>query len=338
MGYFCRGGASSASHLLCQGSVQDSQISCFPPANFTPRQALYVDSFCWVAAGWQSTENGYPLLLHKYFPYILLLLAVVVYIPTLFWRFTAAPQLSSDLGFIMEELEHCYNHVILLASSDPDAQKTAKDFCSNLQEAEGCVKYPLAEQFLLKKRETYALAWKYLLFLLLTLSTLILACSFLLYYIFNLSQIDHFSCELHTGVVLNRSAYPPVPCKLVSVGVFQVFSCVNVCVYMILLVFLVIHTACLCAWPRQQRQLLQPYERLPAFSCAQGLSDNFSRFEDLSIYLLFLEENLSELKSFKYVQVLDSLIVGETAGYSVLLGHLSPLGQLRTTTSGVEKK
>ncbi|XP_053532774.1 pannexin-1, partial [Ictalurus punctatus] len=151
-------------------------------------------------------------------------------------------------------------------------------------------------------KDTWALAWKYLLFLLLTLSTLILACSCLLYYIFKVSQIDHFSCELHTGVVLNRSAYPPVPCKLVSVGVFQVFSCINVFVYTILLVLVVIHATCPCARQRQQRQLLKPYERLPAFVCAQGLSDSSSRFDDLSIYLLFLEENPSELKSFKYVQ------------------------------------
>lgn len=42
-----------------------SQISCFPPTNFTLRQAVYVDSFCWVAAGSQTTEDGSPLWLHK---------------------------------------------------------------------------------------------------------------------------------------------------------------------------------------------------------------------------------------------------------------------------------
>lgn len=53
----------------------------------------------------------------QFFPYILLLVAILMYIPALFWRFTAAPSLSSDLSFIMEELDRCYNRAIRLAKS-----------------------------------------------------------------------------------------------------------------------------------------------------------------------------------------------------------------------------
>uniref|UniRef100_A0AAY4CP79 LRRC8 pannexin-like TM region domain-containing protein n=1 Tax=Denticeps clupeoides TaxID=299321 RepID=A0AAY4CP79_9TELE len=74
-----------------------TQISCFSPTNFSWRQAAYVDAFCWAAL-------SAPLWLHKFFPYILLLVAILMYIPAVFWRFTAAPHLSSDLSFIMEEL------------------------------------------------------------------------------------------------------------------------------------------------------------------------------------------------------------------------------------------
>lgn len=42
-----------------------SQISCFPPTNFSLRQAMYVDSFCWVVAGSHTSEDGSPLWLHK---------------------------------------------------------------------------------------------------------------------------------------------------------------------------------------------------------------------------------------------------------------------------------
>lgn len=67
----------------------------------------------------------------QFFPYILLLLAVLVYVPALFWRFTAAPQLSSDLSFIMEELDRCYNSSIRfaksLASSNLDTKDAAED-------------------------------------------------------------------------------------------------------------------------------------------------------------------------------------------------------------------
>lgn len=67
----------------------------------------------------------------QFFPYILLLLAVIVYMPALFWRFAAAPQLSSDLSFIMEELDRCYNrairHAKSLASSNPENKDSPED-------------------------------------------------------------------------------------------------------------------------------------------------------------------------------------------------------------------
>ena len=38
-------------------------------------------------------------------------------IPALIWRFTAEPHLSSDLNFIMEELDRFYNQAIKLAKN-----------------------------------------------------------------------------------------------------------------------------------------------------------------------------------------------------------------------------
>lgn len=55
-------------------------------------------------------------LMHmKFFPYILLFVAMLVYVPALFWRFTVTPGLSSDLTFIMNELDQSYNRAIKLA-------------------------------------------------------------------------------------------------------------------------------------------------------------------------------------------------------------------------------
>lgn len=59
----------------------------------------------------------FSLSVIQFFPYILLLLAILLYIPALFWRFTAAPHLSSDLNFIMEELDRFYNRAIRLAKN-----------------------------------------------------------------------------------------------------------------------------------------------------------------------------------------------------------------------------
>lgn len=76
----------------------------------------------------------------QFFPYILLLVAVLMYTPALFWRFSAAPLLQSDLGFIMEELDRCYNRAVTLAKRmatsgllTPDRYSRTPEVHSNLQ-------------------------------------------------------------------------------------------------------------------------------------------------------------------------------------------------------------
>lgn len=65
----------------------------------------------------------------QFFPYILLLLAILLYIPALLWRFTAVPHLSSDLNFIMEELDRFYNRSIRLAKNlaSLDSKEASED-------------------------------------------------------------------------------------------------------------------------------------------------------------------------------------------------------------------
>lgn len=66
-------------------------------------------------------------LVFQFFPYILLLVAILLYLPSLFWRFAATPHLSSDLKFIMEELDKVYNRAIKAAKSvrDPNVRDGA---------------------------------------------------------------------------------------------------------------------------------------------------------------------------------------------------------------------
>lgn len=169
---------------------------------------------------------------------------------------------------------------------------------SALDLTEGCFKYPLVEQYLKTKRFSRSLVVKYLACRGLTLLTLLLACLYLGYYIQLASLTDEFPCDMQTGLLKNDSVVPPaVQCKLVAVGVFRLLSYINLVVY-VLLVPLVVYAALGPA--RQSSGFLRPYEMLPGFG-ALGLVTPF--YNDLSIYLLFLEENLSELKSFKCLQV-----------------------------------
>ncbi|XP_051965443.1 pannexin-1-like [Xyrauchen texanus] len=305
-----------------------TQISCFSPTKFSWRQAGYVDSYCWAALQTQDT-GGLPLWLHKFFPYILLLVAVSVYMPGLFWRFTGAPVLSSDLTFIMEDLDRSYNRAIKLAkhlhtSGALDSQSARVDSHSSVLDlTESCFRYPLVEQYLKTKRFSRGLLVQYLMCRGVTFLALLLACVYLCYYI-RLSITDEFQCDIRSGVVINDSSVPPaMQCKLVAVGIFQLLSYINLFVYLLLLPF------CLYAMLvpfRRTTGFLKPYEILPTIGVMQ-----FGRlaWDDLALYLLFLEENLSELKSYKCLKVLELLKEDGEVSFDIML-LLRNLGQVKT--------
>uniref|UniRef100_A0A3Q1GSX1 Pannexin n=1 Tax=Acanthochromis polyacanthus TaxID=80966 RepID=A0A3Q1GSX1_9TELE len=301
-----------------------TQISCFAPSSFSMRQAAYVDSFCWAAV--QQQADSSPMWLHKvqcrlhgFFPYILLSLAILLYIPALLWRFTAAPHISSDLSFIMEELDRFYNRAIKLAKN-----LASLDSNDSVEDTQSCFKYPLVEQYLKTKRFSHSLVVKYLACRVLTLLILLLACLYLGYYIQLASLTDEFPCDLRTGVLKNNSDVPPaIQCKLVAVGVFRLLSYINLGVY-VLLAPLVVYAALGPA--RQSSIFLRPYEILPGFGALGVVTPIYN---DLSIYLLFLSENLSELKSFKCLQVLELLQEAGDEGFDTMC-LLQSLGQVKT--------
>ncbi|XP_028818027.1 pannexin-1-like [Denticeps clupeoides] len=301
-----------------------TQISCFSPSNFSWRQAMYVDSFCWAAVQTQHLTSGdvagLPLWLHKFFPYVLLLVAVCVYSPALLWRLLAAPALFSDLTFILQELDRCYNRAINLAS-----KVVTSDTYGSVPDLSDRFKYPLVEQYLMTKRLSCSMLVFYLICRSLTLLFLILACLYLGYYIRLASLADEFACSINTGILQNDTSFPPsFQCKLVAVGVFQLLSYINLGVYVALV------PACVYAAlvpMRQSQDFLRPYQLLPTL----GVLD-FSRraWDDLGLYLLFLQENLTELKSYKCLKVLEMLKERDDGCDTMLL--LQTLGQVKTDT------
>lgn len=170
--------------------------------------------------------------------------------------------------------------------------------CSALDLTEGCFKYSLVEHYLKTKRFSRCLVVKYLACRGLTLLILLLACLYLGYYIRLASLTDEFPCDLRTGLLKNDSMVPSaVQCKLVAVGVFRLLSYINLVIY-VLLAPLVVYAAFGPA--RQSSSFLRPYEMLPGFGALGVVTPIYN---DLSMYLLFLHENLSQLKSYKCLQV-----------------------------------
>lgn len=288
-----------------------SQISCFAPGSFSWRQAAFVDAYCWAALQQGDPLHGdggqLPLWLHKFFPYILLLVAILLYLPSLCWRFTAAPHLCSDLKFIMEELDKVYNRAIQAAKSaravDAHDGGYAEPVGQSLWEiSESHFKYPIVEQYLKTKKGSRRLIGLYLGCRLLTLVTVLLATGCLGYYCGLPARTDEFACGLHSGLLRNASGVPErVQCKLVAVGVFRVLSLVHLAVYA-LLAPVVLYS--LLVPLRQRAHVLRVYEILPTFDVLQLQPQGYT---DLSLYNLFLEENVSELKSYKCLKVLESI-------------------------------
>ncbi|XP_034557662.1 pannexin-1-like [Notolabrus celidotus] len=273
-----------------------TQISCFAPSNFSWRQAAYVDSYCWAAVH----THTLPLWLHKFFPYILLLVAVMMYTPALFWRFSAAPLLQSDLSFIMEELDRCYNRAVTLARR----LTTSVMLTPDSDPTEGCFNYPLVEKFLMTKRCSRTLLFYYLLCRSLTLVTLLCACVYLGYYLRLASLTDEFGCSLRVGLLAEDPGVPDkVQCKLIAVGVFSLLSLVNLVLF-IALVPVVFYASLRPLFCHGYARFLEIYQSLPTVGV---LPSPAGQWDDLSLYLLFLEENISELKSYKYIKVLEML-------------------------------
>ncbi|XP_078514993.1 pannexin-1-like [Lissotriton helveticus] len=292
-----------------------AQISCFAPSKFSQRQAGYVDSFCWAAVQQKhlsSSESGnMPLWLHKFFPYILFFVAILLYLPSLIWRFTAAPHLSADLKFIMEELDKAYNRAMKAANTIQGGDKSDSSSISPVIEklaqslweiSESHSKYPLVEQYLKTKKGSRNLIIKYLFCRLLTFLVILLACIYLGFYISVFSLIDEFTCNIRSGILKNDTSLPPlIQCKLIAVGVFQLLSYINLIVYVILMPLVLLS---MFKPFRKKSDVLKVYEILPAFDVLQFHSEFY---DDLSLFLLYLEENISELTSYKCLKVLENI-------------------------------
>ncbi|XP_021063549.1 pannexin-3 [Mus pahari] len=291
-----------------------SPISCFAPSNFSVRQAAYVDSSCWDSlahhmqdkAGQYKVKSLWP---HKALPYSLLALAVAMYLPVLLWQYVAVPSLSSDLLFIISELDKSYNRSIRLVQHMLQIRQKSSDphvFWDELEKArkERYFEFPLLERYLECKQRSHWLVATYLLrnalLLLFTSATYLYLGHFHLDVFFQ----EEFSCFIKTGLLHEETHVPElITCRLTSLSVFQIVSVSSAAIYTILVPVIIYNLTRLCRW---DKGLLSIYEMLPAF-------DLLSRkmlgcpINDLNVILLFLRANISELISFSWLSVLSVL-------------------------------
>uniref|UniRef100_A0A8B9SDL0 Pannexin n=1 Tax=Apteryx owenii TaxID=8824 RepID=A0A8B9SDL0_APTOW len=291
-----------------------SQISCFAPANFTGKQAAYADAACWEslvhhgfdAQGRAVTKSLWAL---KVFPYSLLLVAVLMYLPCLLWRSAAAPALRSDLLFVIDELDKSYNRSVRLVQHMRKVQQASAEperFWEEYERAreERYFEFPLLERYLACKQRSRSLVLVYLLRNLLLLLFLAATCLYLVFLHLHVFFQDEFSCSIKTGLLRAEPHVPPlIPCKLVFFSVFQLIGLSVGGAYVLLAPVAVYNALRLCRW---DKGLLAVYEMLPAF-------DLLSRrmlacpVNDLNVVLLFLRANVSRLTSYGRLGAVSAL-------------------------------
>ncbi|XP_062995150.1 pannexin-3 [Elgaria multicarinata webbii] len=291
-----------------------SQISCFSPGNFTGKQSAYVDAVCWDSLLHYDSDavgdsRSKSLWVLKVFPYSLLVIAVVMYLPYLLWRYAAAPSLNCDLFFIIDELDKSYNrsirlvqYMVKLQQDGTDPEELGEEF--DKARKERYFEFPLLERYLTCKQRSHYLVGIYVLRNLVLLSLIAATCFYLGYCHVAVFFHEEFSCSVKAGLLRDEAHLPDsIPCKLLLFSVFQLTSICLGCVYVLLGPVVIYHLLQLCQW---DKRLLSIYEMLPAF-------DLLSRkmltcpFNDLNIILLFLRANISEVKSFSRLSVLCTL-------------------------------
>ncbi|XP_007520722.1 pannexin-3 [Erinaceus europaeus] len=288
-----------------------SPISCFSPGNFSVRQAAYVDSSCWDSlvhheleeSGQYKTRSLWP---HKALPYSLLALAVIMYLPALLWQYVAVPGLSSDLLFIISELDKSYNRSIRLVQHMLKTRQRSSDphiFWDELEKArkERYFEFPLLERYLECKQRSHSLVATHLLRNSLLLLFTAVAYLYLGHFHLGIFFQEEFSCSIKSGLLVEEAHVPEfINCRLTSLSIFQIVSVSSVAIYTLLVPVIIYNLTRLCRW---DKGLLSIYEMLPAF-------DLLSRkmlgcpINDLNVILLFLRANISELISFSWLSVL----------------------------------
>lgn len=309
------------------------QISCFPPSNFTVKQAGYVDTYCWDSLMHHEfdTDGNFEersLWVHKMFPYSLLAMAVLMYLPALIWRQLVIPTLGSDLLFIIDELDKSYNRSVRLAQNILDIGQNTKNpltFQAELQRAKKkrYFEYPLLERYMQCKQNSYFLVSMLFLrgFLLLTFMTA--ACLYLAYFHLSAFLQDEFSCFVRTGMLRNQDWVPElVQCKMIGQLVFQVISVANGAIYVLLAPIVIFSLLRLFVW---DTTFISVYEVLPALDLINRRRLGCP-LNDLNVLLLFLRANIAHLKSYGQVRALCSLAppqVGNTTAQQGLHAMLT---------------
>ncbi|XP_064417111.1 pannexin-2 [Latimeria chalumnae] len=293
--------------LVFTKNFAEESIYCYTPHNFTRDQALYARGYCWTelsdAVPGLDASLRPSLFEHKFLPYALLAFAGIMYIPALGWEFLASTRLTSELNFLLQEIDNCYHRAAegrapkiekQIQSKGPGITEKEKREIIENAEKEKSPEQNLFEKYLERRGQSNFLAKLYLGRHLFIIFLSIIPISYLCTYYATQKQ-NEFTCILGEPPDLSSSPdlHVRVNCKLPSVQLQRIITIVDIlllCFMNLIILINLIHLFIV-------RKSNFIFDKLHKVGIKTKKQWQKSQFCDINILAMFCNENRDHIKS-----------------------------------------
>ncbi|KAM9754048.1 pannexin-2 isoform 1-T2 [Menidia menidia] len=299
-------GTADVSPFRKSNGLEES-IYCYTPHNFTRDQALYARGYCWTElrdAVPETEPHLWPSLFeHKFLPYALLAFAGIMYIPALGWEFLASTRLTSELNFLLQEIDNCYHRAAegrapkiekQIQSKGPGITERERREIIENAEKEKSPEQNLFEKYLERRGQSNFLAKIYLARHLAIICLSSIPISYLSAYYARQRQ-NEFTCAL--GEPPDISSYSElklrVNCKLPAVQLQRIMAAVDIallCTMNFIILLNLLHLFVV-------RKSNFVFDKLHKVGIKTRRRWQKSPFCDINILAMFCNENRDHIKS-----------------------------------------
>lgn len=268
---------------------------------------MYARGYCWTelkdALPGVNASQWPSLFEHKFLPYALLAFAGIMYIPALGWEFLASTRLTSELNFLLQEIDNCYHRAAegrapkiekQIQSKGPGITEKEKREIIENAEKEKSPEQNLFEKYLERRGRSNFLAKLYLARHLLIICLSIMPITYLSTYYATQKQ-NEFTCVL--GEPHLKTSYSKlhirVNCKLPSVQLQRIIASVDI--FLLSLMNLIILVNLIHLFIVRKSNFI--FDKLNKVGIKTKKQWQKSQFCDINILAMFCNENRDHIKS-----------------------------------------
>ncbi|KAJ8245331.1 hypothetical protein GJAV_G00269640 [Gymnothorax javanicus] len=293
--------------LVFTRNFAEESIYCYTPHNFTRDQALYARGYCWTelrdAVPGVDPALRPSLFEHKFLPYALLAFAGIMYLPALGWEFMASTRLTSELNFLLHEIDNCYHRAAegrapkiekQIQSKGPGITERERREIIENAEKEKSPEQNLFEKYLERRGQSNFLAKLYLARHLAIICLSSIPITYLSAYYARQRQ-NEFTCAL--GELPDVSSPPQhrldVNCKLPAVQLQRIMAAVDLgllCGVNVIILLNLLHLFVV-------RKSNFVFDKLHKVGIKTRRRWQKSQFCDINILAMFCNENRDHIKS-----------------------------------------